>query len=70
MYNYNLNRGDKITMRTCQTSDRTAAFVHDLAVNRWDSVHSPDAGVASTSSKVSDGHLCIESLMISPICFL
>ena len=60
MYNDNLNRGDKITMRTCQTSDRTAAFVHDLAVNRRDSVHSPDAGVASTSSKGSDGHLCIE----------
>ena len=45
----------------CQASDRMAAYVHDLTVNRRGSVPSPDAGVASTSSMESDGHLCIES---------
>ena len=44
----------------CQTSDRTAAYVHDLTVNRRGSVHSPDAGVASTCYTGSNGHLCIE----------
>ena len=34
--------------------------MHDLTVNRRGSVHSPDAGVASTSSTGSEGHLCIE----------
>ena len=43
----------------CQTSDRTAAYVHDLTVNRWGSVHPPDAGVASTCYTGSNGHLCI-----------
>ena len=41
----------------CQASDRTAAYVHDLTVNRRGSVDSPDAGVASTSSTGSEGHL-------------
>ena len=31
----------------CQTSDRTAAYVHDLTVNRWGPVDSPDSEVAS-----------------------
>ena len=31
----------------CQASDRTAAYVHDLTVNRQGPVDSPDAGVAS-----------------------
>ena len=31
----------------CQASDRTAAYVHDLTVNRRGPVHSPDLGVAS-----------------------
>ena len=29
----------------CQTSDRMAAYVHDLTVNGRGSVHSPDSGV-------------------------
>ena len=41
----------------CQASDRTAAYVHDLTVNRRGSVDSPDARVASTSSTGSEGHL-------------
>ena len=44
----------------CQASDRTATYVHDLTVNRRGYVHSPDAGVASTSCTGADGHLCIE----------
>ena len=48
----------------CQTSDRTAAYVHDLTVNGRGSVHFPDAGVASTSSTGFstglNGHLCVE----------
>ena len=64
MYNYNVNRGGHNNHEDidceCQASDRTAAYVHDLTVNRWGSVHSPDTGVASTSSTGSDGHLCIE----------
>ena len=31
----------------CQSSDRTAAYVHDLTINGRGPVHSPDAGVAS-----------------------
>ena len=31
----------------CQSSDRTAAYVHDLTVNERGRVHSPNAGVAS-----------------------
>ena len=58
----------------CHISDRTAAYVHDLTVSKRRSVHSPDAGVASTSSTGSKGHLCIElgkrPPEISPICFL
>ena len=41
----------------CQASDRTAAYVHDLTVNRRGPVDSPDAGVASTSFTGSEGHL-------------
>ena len=44
----------------CQTSDSTAAYVHDLTVNGRGLVHSPDAGVASTCYTRSNGHLCIE----------
>ena len=44
----------------CQTSDRTAAYVHDLTINGRGFVHSPDAGVASTCYTRSNGHLCIE----------
>ena len=44
----------------CQTSDRTAAYVHDITVNGRGSVHPPDAGVASTCHTRSNGHLCIE----------
>ena len=32
----------------CQTSDHTAAYVHDLTVNGRGFVHPPDAGVART----------------------
>ena len=41
----------------CQSSDRTAAYVHDLTVNGWGCFHSPDAGVAS---------LCIDIYALSP----
>ena len=44
----------------CQSSDRTAAYVHDLTVNGWGPVHSPDVGVASTCHTRTNGHLCIE----------
>ena len=44
----------------CQSSDRTAAYVHDLTVNGRGPVHSPDAGVASTCYARSNGHLCKE----------
>ena len=44
----------------CQTSDRTAAYVHDLTINGRGFVHSPDTGVASTCYTRSNGHLCIE----------
>ena len=44
----------------CQTSNRTAAYVHDLTINGRGFVHSPDAGVASTCHTRSNGHLCIE----------
>ena len=43
----------------CQTSDRTAAYVYDLTVNERGSVHSPDVGVASTSSTGLNGHLVL-----------
>ena len=45
----------------CQSSDRTAAYVHDLTVNGRGRVHSPDAGVASSYYTRTNGHLCIES---------
>ena len=45
----------------CQTSDHTAAYVHDLTVNGRRLVHSPDAGVASTCYTISNRHLCIET---------
>ena len=44
----------------CQSSDRTAAFVHGLTVNARGCVPSPDAGVASWCHTRTDGHLCIE----------
>ena len=44
----------------CQSSDRTAAYVHDLTVNGGGPVHSPDAGVASTCYTRTNVHLCIE----------
>ena len=44
----------------CQTSDRTAAYVHDLTINGRGFVNPPDAGVASTCYTRSNGHLCIE----------
>ena len=44
----------------CQSSDRTAAYVHDLTVNGRGRVHSPDAGVASSCYTRTNGHLCIE----------
>ena len=44
----------------CQSSDRTAAYVHDLTVNGRGPVHSSDAGVASTCYTRTNGHLCIE----------
>ena len=39
---------------------RMAVLRDDLTVNGRGSIHSPDAGVASTCSTGSDGHLCIE----------
>ena len=44
----------------CQSSDRTAAYVHDLTVNGRGPAHSPNAGVASTCYTRTNGHLCIE----------
>ena len=44
----------------CQSSDRTAAYVHDLTINGRGPVHSPDAGVASSCYTRTNGHLCIE----------
>ena len=44
----------------CQSSDRTAAYVHDLTVNGRGCVSSPDAGVASSCYTRTNGHLCIE----------
>ena len=31
----------------CQTSDRTAAYVHDLTISKWEPADSPDADMAS-----------------------
>ena len=31
----------------CQTSDRTAAYIHDLSVNKWEPADSPAADMAS-----------------------
>ena len=39
----------------CQASDRTAAYVHDLTVNRRGPVDSPDSDVASKLRPESDG---------------
>ena len=44
----------------CQSSDRTAAYVHDLTVNKRGPVHSPDAGVASSCYTRTNGNLCLE----------
>ena len=44
----------------CQSSDRMAAYVHDLTVNGRGRVHSPEAGVASSCYTRTNGHLCIE----------
>ena len=40
----------------CQTSDRTAAYVHDLTVNGRGSVHPSDTGVTSTCYTGLNGH--------------
>ena len=44
----------------CQSSDRTAAYVHDFSVNGRELVYSPDTGVASSCYTRTNGHLCIE----------
>ena len=44
----------------CQSSDRTAAYVHDLTVNERGPVPSPDAGVATPCYTRTNGHLCLE----------
>ena len=44
----------------CQSSDRTAAYVHDLAVNERGPVPSPDAGVAASCYTRTNEHLCLE----------
>ena len=44
----------------CQSSDRMAAYVHDLTINGQGPVHSPDTGVASSCYTRTNGHLCIE----------
>ena len=44
----------------CQTSDRTAAYVHDLTVNGRGSVHPSDTGVTSTCYTGLNGHSRIE----------
>ena len=44
----------------CQSSDRTSAYVHDLTIDGRELVHSPDAGVASSCSTRTNGHLCID----------
>ena len=38
----------------CQTSDRTAAYIHDLTVDKWESADSPDADMASNIGPESD----------------
>ena len=47
----------------CQSSDRTAAYVHDLTVNGRGCVPSPDVGVASSCYSRTNGHLCIEPIV-------
>ena len=42
------------------SSDRMAAYVHDLTVNGRGCVPFPDAGVASSCHTRTNGHLCIE----------
>ena len=44
----------------CQSSDRTAAYVHDLTINGLGPFHSLDAGVASSCYTRTNGHLCIK----------
>ena len=44
----------------CQSSDRTAAYVHDLAINGRELVNSPETGVASSCHTRTNGHLCID----------
>ena len=44
----------------CQTSDRTAAYVHDLTVNGRGSVHPSDTGVTYTCYTGLNGHSRIE----------
>ena len=44
----------------CQTSDWTAAYVHDLTVNGQGSVHPSETGVTSTCYTVLNGHSRIE----------
>ena len=44
----------------CHSSDRTAAYVHDLAINDRELVNSPDTGVASSWYTRTNVHLCID----------
>ena len=38
----------------CQSSDRTAAYVHELSVDKWGSADSPDTDMASSIQPESD----------------
>ena len=44
----------------CQSSDRTAAYVHDLTIAVRELVDSPVTGEASSCSTRTNGHLCID----------
>ena len=44
----------------CQSSDRMAAYVHDLAIDGRELVNSPDTGVAYLCYTRTNGHLCID----------
>ena len=38
----------------CQSSDRTAAYIHDLSLNKWEQADSPDTDIALSIRPESD----------------
>ena len=37
----------------CQSSDRTAAYIHDLSVNKWEPADSPDTDMALSTVQIT-----------------